>query len=88
MEKIWRLKPTLNPEFDWEPMPDGCLVYQTNSGRVITLNPAAELILSYCDGTATTREIYAEICAEIPMTETDFLAGFSHLLKETVLTES
>ena len=46
----------------------GCLVYQTDSGRVLTLNPAADLILSYCDGTATVRGIYSEITAEIPMT--------------------
>ena len=85
MEPIWQVKPALNPDFAWEPMPDGCLVYRTESGQVLTLNPAAELILSYCDGTATVRGIFDEISAEIPMPEAEFLAAISQFLKENAV---
>jgi hypothetical protein len=86
MEPNWQRKPALNPAFSWEPMPDGCLVYRTDSGQVLTLNPAAELILTYCDGSMTLAEIFRDITTDLAMPETDFLAAIEKLVAEQALT--
>jgi len=67
-------------------MPDGCLVFRTDSGQVLTLNPAAELILTYCDGAMTVAEIFREITTDLPMPEADFLAAIDKLAKEQALS--
>ena len=85
MEPIWETKPSLNPEFGWEPMPDGCLVFRAETGQVLTLNPAAELILTYCDGTMTVRDIFTEITSELAMPEPEFLATVARMVEEKAL---
>ena len=43
--------------FSWEPIPDGCLLFEESTGRLLTLNPAAEAVLAHCDGELTGAEI-------------------------------
>ncbi len=48
----------MNPEphlrikdgFQWESLDEGCLLYHEQSGNMITLNAAAEIVLSHCTG--------------------------------------
>ena len=58
--------------FSWEPIPDGCLLYEASTGKLLTLNPAAEAVLAHCDGELTGAEICGRLATdfEIPMTET------------------
>ena len=54
-------KPQLNETFEWEPMPDGCLLFSQETGQVLSVNPTAELILSFCDGENSIEEIYDNV---------------------------
>jgi hypothetical protein len=58
--------------FSWEPIPDGCLLFEERTGKLLTLNPAAEAVLAHCDGELTAAEITARLTSEfeIPATET------------------
>ena len=58
--------------FSWEPIPDGCLLFEESTGKLLTLNPAAEAVLSHCDGELTGAEIgrVLESDFDIPATET------------------
>ena len=58
--------------FSWEPIPDGCLLFEESTGRLLTLNPAAETVLAHCDGELTGAEIsrVLESNFAIPATET------------------
>jgi hypothetical protein len=85
MNELAELKPSLNEKFIWEPLPDGCILYCQESGRILTLNPAAELILSYCDGALTLGEICALIAPEAALAQEAFWAAVTECLKEQVL---
>lgn len=58
--------------FSWEPIPDGCLLFEESTGRLLTLNPAAEAVLSHCDGELTGAEISRALESDfaIPTAET------------------
>lgn len=58
--------------FSWEPIPDGCLLFEESTGKLLTLNPAAEAVLSHCDGELTGAEIgrVLESDFDIPAMET------------------
>jgi hypothetical protein len=58
--------------FSWEPIPDGCLLFEESTGKLLTLNPAAEAVLAHCDGELTGAEISSvlETDFDIPATET------------------
>ena len=85
MNELGKFKPTLNEKFAWEPMPDGCILYCQESGQILTLNPAAELMLSYCDGTATLEEICSEVTQESELSQDDFWTTVARCLEEKVL---
>ncbi len=58
--------------FAWEPIPDGCLLFEESTGKLLTLNPAAEAVLAHCDGELTGAAIsrILETDFEIPTAET------------------
>lgn len=62
-------------QFSWEPIPDGCLLFEESTGKLLTLNPAAEAVLTHCDGELTGAEIsrVLECDFDIPATETHSL---------------
>ncbi len=82
------LKPKLNEAFGWEPVPDGCLIYSLDSTQMLTLNPMAELILTYCDGSTSLPQIFQELRAEATLDEAEFVQTIETLLKEKVLIPS
>lgn len=85
MNPLADLKPTLNEKFVWEPMPDGCILYCQESGQILTLNPAAELILSYCDGATALGEVYAAVAKEAELPDDAFWVTVTRCLDEKVL---
>jgi|GEM_PF-2129688 len=89
MKQLLELKPFLNENFGWEPMPDGSVVYSFDSSQIITLNPVAELILSFCDGETTVRSVIDSVREELGSgTETSeelFLKAIDELIQQNVL---
>jgi hypothetical protein len=88
MKNLLELKPSLNENFGWEPMPDGSVVYSFDSSQIITLNPIAELILSFCDGESTVQVILQNVRTELEdpdLSEETFLKAIDELLKQNVL---
>lgn len=75
----------LNETFVWEPMPDGCILYCQTSGQILTINPTAELILTYCDGETTLQGIYQAVNEDAPMDEASFQSAVQKLIEENVL---
>ena len=51
--------------FSWEPIPEGCLLYEETTGKLLTLNPTAEAILAHCDGELTGTEICRVLESEL-----------------------
>lgn len=78
-----RLK--LNEGFVWEPMNDGCILYCQSTGQIITINPTAELILTYCDGETPLNEVYQAVIEDAPMDESAFQSSITKFLEEKVL---
>ncbi|MDA7916415.1 hypothetical protein N9B94_04195 [Verrucomicrobia bacterium] len=78
-------KPSLNEEFDYEPMPDGCILFKQSSGQIISLNPPAELILSYCDGETELGKVYELTCDEMELEKSAFDETISSLFEQKVL---
>jgi hypothetical protein len=83
--ELLRLKPSLNEEWGWEPVEDGCMVYSLDSTTIMTLNAAAELVLSYCDGSRTVAELYAVAREEAGIAEHAFFELMERLFKERVV---
>jgi len=75
----------LNETFVWEPMPDGCILYCQTSGQILTINPTAELILTYCDGETPLQTIYQSVIEDAPLTEAEFQTAVQKLIEENVL---
>lgn len=49
--------PVLKEGFLFEPIPEGCLLLEEATGNLITLNSAAEAVLTYCDNALSVAEI-------------------------------
>jgi hypothetical protein len=64
--------PTIREGYLWEPIPEGCLLFQEKTGKLITLNSSAEAVLTHCDGELTVGEICRVLENEfqIPAAET------------------
>lgn len=77
--------PEVRPGFLWEPVPDGCLLFEESTGKLLTLNAAAEIVLTHADGQLTVIEICAtlEHDFQIPAPETRSL--LQRLMDEGVL---
>lgn len=57
-DEVWsKSRPTITDRFSWEPLPDGCLLFEEATGELLTLNGPAELILSHCDGEHSIEEL-------------------------------
>ncbi len=79
------MKPRLNESFDWEPMPDGCLLFSQETGQVLTVNPTAELILSFCDGESSLEDIYLGVRRAVDVPEESFQETIDRFIAEKVI---
>ena len=84
-DSTMQMKPQLNQSFDWEPMPDGCLLFSQETGQVLTVNPTAELILSFCDGENSLDQIYGDITKDLELPRESFLETIDRFISEKVL---
>jgi hypothetical protein len=50
-------RPEVKESFLWEPIPEGCMLYEEETGKLLTLNSSAEAVLTHCDGDFTVAEI-------------------------------
>jgi len=75
----------LNEGFVWEPMNDGCILYCQATGQILTVNPTAELILTYCDGELSLGEVFQAVTQDAPMDEQVFQDSVTKFLAEKVL---
>jgi len=75
----------LNESFVWEPMPDGCILYSQTSGQIITVNPTAELILTYCDGETTLQQVFQSVIEDAPLEPSVFQTAVEKLIEEKIL---
>lgn len=80
-ETKWKL----NERFVWEPMGDGCILYCQASGQILTVNPTAELILSYCDGEKSLEAVYQAVTEDTPLEQPAFQEAVQKLIDEQVL---
>lgn len=85
MNDLQNLKPRLNEAYDYEPMPDGSLLYDQESGRIVTINPVAELILSFCDGETTIDEVFDKVSEEYEIPRDAYCDTVHQFLEEKVL---
>lgn len=66
IDEAWsKSRPTITDRFFWEPLPDGCLLFEEATGELITLNGPAELILSHCDGEHSIGDLQRMVEAEL-----------------------
>lgn len=79
-EKLDAQRLVIGEGFAWESIPDGCLLYEERTGKLITMNPIAEAVLTHCDGELTGAEIgqILERDFEIPPAETRRLLAQLH----------
>lgn len=79
-------RPVIRDGFIWEPIPEGCLLFEEATGKLVTLNPAAEAVLGYCDGELTVAEIIRELESEFGVESIEAAATLSRLIDERVIT--
>lgn len=78
-------KPILNSQYYWEPLTDGCLIYDPTTSKILCLNSLSELILTFCDGQTTLAQIYEHIAQEMEFEEGEFNAAIGKLVEANVL---
>ncbi len=66
-------------------MPDGCILFKQSSGQIISLNPPAELILSFCDGKTTVARMFELSRDEMELTREQFEETIEKLFEQSVL---
>lgn len=72
--------------YRWEALPDGCLLYHESSGKVVTLNEAAELVLMHCDGEHTEDELCQLLVEETELTPSACHQALADLKKEGIVS--
>lgn len=77
--------PELVDGFLWEELDDGCVLYHEATGRMVTLNGAAEAVLSCCGGGVTAEDVLRRAEGEFGLGGDDCMAGLRLLVKEGVI---
>jgi hypothetical protein len=77
--------PSVRESFAWEPIPDGCILYEESTGKMITLNATAEAVLTHCFGEMTVDEICRKIEGEFQITREEAESVLKRLQGEGVI---
>lgn len=77
--------PELMEGFLWEELDDGCVLYHEATGRMVTLNGAAEAVLSCCGGGMVAADVLRRVEEEFGLSGDDSLAGLRMLVREGVI---
>ena len=73
--------PVVSDGFLWEPIPDGCLLFEEATGKLITLNAAAEAVLTYCDNEHTVAEICRSVEEDLQIPANEARSVLNQLLE-------
>jgi hypothetical protein len=71
--------PEIRDGFLFEETEDGAMLYESSTGKVITLDRAADLILSHCADGLSVKEITEKITSEFSMGRDEVLQGLTSL---------
>lgn len=71
--------PKIRDGFLFEETEDGAVLYESSTGKVITLDRAADLILSHCADGLSVKEITEKITSEFSMSREEVLQGLAGL---------
>lgn len=77
--------PEVSDGFLWEPIPDGCLLFEESTGKLITLNASAEAVLTHCDGKMTVAEICRTLESDLQIPGEETRSVLKRLLEEGVI---
>ncbi len=77
--------PTVRDGFLWEPIPDGCFLYEESTGKLITLNASAEAVLTHCDGESTVAEICQAVESDFQISREEAEEVLKKLISEGVI---
>jgi hypothetical protein len=77
--------PVLKEGFLFEPIPEGCMLFEESTGKLVTLNEAAEAVLTYCDSEHTVADICREVSQELQISQRDVRGALQELLAQGVL---
>lgn len=80
------MHPRVTDRFLWEPLPDGCLLYEQSTGELLTLNDPAELILSHCDGEHSVQELCRRMKSEFELVPSTTLNLIDQLFTAGVIS--
>lgn len=75
----------LRPGFLWEGIQDGCLLFEESSGRMLTLNRLAELVLVHCTGEFTAGGMCSELARVFDVKREEAMDACRTLLAEGVI---
>jgi hypothetical protein len=78
-------RPVIRECFYWEEVPEGCLLYEEGDGRLVVLNPSAELVLTYCDGEHSLCEIKSELGGDERLTSDMIAEALERLIEARVV---
>ncbi len=77
--------PLVRTGFLFEPLDDGCLLYEPTSGKMVTLNHAAEAVLSLCTGEFTPLQIEALAAQEFALSPAETALALQQLRDAEVI---
>lgn len=71
--------------FLWESLDEGCLLYHEASGKMVTLNHEAEIVLSHCTGEFPSARLLLKLEKDFGMTPEVSQAALRQLEEEGVI---
>jgi hypothetical protein len=71
--------PVVKDGFLFEPIPEGCMLFEEASGKLITLNEAAEAVLTFCDGEHSVADICRDLERDLHLSEQDVRKALGQL---------
>jgi hypothetical protein len=77
--------PLIRDGFLWESLDEGCLLYHEESGKMVTLNHEAEIVLSHCTGEFPLPDLLRLLEEEFAMAPTAAQAALRQLEDEGVI---
>lgn len=77
--------PEVKESFLWEPIPEGCVLFEEATGKLLTLNSSAEAILTHCDGELTVSELCSILENDFQVPPEETRAVLRQLMEEQVI---
>jgi hypothetical protein len=72
----------LSENADWQPIDEGCVILNLETGLYCKVNELGTKIISLCDGKATLEQIIEKICEEFDVTKEEANKDANNFLGE------